>query len=87
MNPYDRLESEQTRIGNKRHFPIDNKQYLCDHSDLHIMIARRSEYIPGNIYNQMKETFIKNCKAKNFWDYIQVKTFLISLIIKCQRST
>ena len=82
MNPYDRLESEQTRIGNKRHFPIDNKQYLCDHSDLHIMIARRSEYIPGNIYNQMKETFIKKWKAKKIWDYIQVKTFLISLIIK-----
>ena len=44
------------------------------------MISRKGEYIPGNVYNQIKEIFIKNGKIRVFWDYIQMNTFLISLL-------
>ena len=41
------------------HFPIDNKDFSCDHGGLHPMIARKNKYIQGNAHNQMKEIFIK----------------------------
>ena len=59
MNPYDHLQSEQTRIEKKKHFLIENKQCLCDHGGLHPIIEIKGKYIPGNVYNKMKETFIK----------------------------
>ena len=30
------------------------------------MIARKVKYIPGDVYNKMKEIFITNCKYKSF---------------------
>ena len=77
MNPYDHLESEQKRIDEKRHFIICNKYLLHDHGGLHPMISRKGKHIPGNVYNQMKEIFIKIGKIRVCWDYIQVETFLI----------
>ena len=44
---------------------IDNKQNLCEHGDLHPMIARRGKYIPVNVYISMKDTFIKNWQSKS----------------------
>ena len=41
------------------------------------MIARKGKFIPGNVYNQTKEMFIKIGKIRVCSDYIQVKTFLI----------
>ena len=64
MNPVEHLESERTRIENKSQFLIDNRQQLCEHGGLHPMIARNSKYIPGKLYNYMKETFIKNWESK-----------------------
>ena len=29
------------------------------------MIARKGKYIPGNLYNRMKETFIKNWRSQS----------------------
>ena len=40
-------------------------QNLCKHGGLHPTIARKGKHIPGNVYNQMKETFIKNWKSKS----------------------
>ena len=54
MNPYEHLESEKTRIENKRQFLIDNRQNLCEHGGLHPMITRKGKYIPGKVYNSMK---------------------------------
>ena len=85
VNPYDHLESEQTRIEEKRHFLIDNKEYLCDHGGLHPIVSRKVKYIPVNVYNQIKETFIKIGKIIVCWDYIKVNIFLISLIMRYQR--
>ena len=48
----------------KRNFLIDNKQCLCDHGDLHTMISRMGKYTPGNVYNKMKEIFIKSGKLR-----------------------
>ena len=31
------------------------------------MIARKGKFIPGNVYNQTKEMFIKNWKDKSFF--------------------
>ena len=59
INAYDHLESEQTKIDEARNFLIDNKTYLCGHGGLHPDKARKFKYIPGNVYNQMKEIFIK----------------------------
>ena len=55
MDPYDRLESEKTRIKKNKPFLIGDNQSLCKHGGLHPMIARKVKYIPGNIYNHMKE--------------------------------
>ena len=66
MNPYDYLESEKSRIEKCIHFLIDNKQCLCEHGGLHTMIARKRKYTPGNVYNHVKETFIKNWKFESF---------------------
>ena len=44
---------------------IDSRQNLCEHGGLHPMIARKSKYIPGKVYNYMKETFIKNWESKS----------------------
>ena len=38
---------------------------MCDHGVLNPMLARKGKYIPGNIYNKMNETLIKNWKDKN----------------------
>ena len=60
MNPVEHLESKKTRIENKIQFLIYNRQNLCEHDGLHPMVARKGKYIPGKVYNYMKETFIKN---------------------------
>ena len=86
MNPFDHLESEQKRIEKKRHFLIDNKKILCDHGGFHTMISRKVQYIPGNAYNNMKETFIKNWKYKSLLELDSVKIFLISLIMRYHRA-
>ena len=65
MNPYAHLESEKTRIEEERHFMIENKEYLCDYGGLHLMISRKGKYIPGYVYNKMKEIFIKYWKDKS----------------------
>ena len=31
---------------------------LCDHGGLHPVITKKGKYIPGNVYNQMKEIFL-----------------------------
>ena len=36
--------------------------FLCDHGGLHTMKSRKGKYTPGNVYNQMKELFIKYWK-------------------------
>ena len=46
-------------------FSIDNRKNLCEHGGLHPMIARKGNYIPGKLYNSMKETFIKNWESKS----------------------
>ena len=37
---------------------------MCDHGGLYPIIEKRGEYIPVNIYNQMKEIFFKDWKEK-----------------------
>ena len=49
MNPYDHLESEQSRMEKMRHFMIDNKKYLCEHGGLHPIIERKGKYISGMV--------------------------------------
>ena len=44
---------------------IDNKKRLCEHGGLHPMIAIKCKYIPDNVYNHTKETFIKDWKSKS----------------------
>ena len=68
MKPYDHLEPEQERIDKNRHFLIDNKQWLYEHGGLHPIIPRKVEYIPVNVYNHMKEIFIKNWNLRVRWD-------------------
>ena len=41
MNPYDHLESLQTRRDEKRHLIIDNSEFLCDHGGLNPMNQER----------------------------------------------
>ena len=50
------------------------------------MIEINCKYIPGNVYHQIKEILIKTVKIILLWEYIQVKTFLISLIMRYQRA-
>ena len=57
MNPYDHIESENKKREKKTF--IDNKQTICYHGGLHTMRTRKGKYIPGKIYNIMKET-LKN---------------------------
>ena len=57
MNPYDNLESEQTRIEGKRSFIIDNKDYLCDHGGLYSMIARKGN-IPQEMYTINRRQYL-----------------------------
>ena len=59
MNPYDYFELKQARIDKKRHFIIDNKQWLCEHGEFHSMIERKGRYIPVNKYNHMKKNYKK----------------------------
>ena len=47
MNPNDHLESEKTRIYEKRNFIIDNKECLCGHGGFHPIIEIKSYYIPS----------------------------------------
>ena len=86
MNCYDHLESEKTRIDNKRKFLIDNRQNLCEHGRLHPMISRKGKYVPVNVYMSMKETFIKIGNLRVCWDLIQVKEFPSLLIMTYQRA-
>ena len=65
MNPYDHLESKEKRKERNRQFLIDNNQCLCENGVLHPMISRQGKYIPGNVYNNIKETFIKNWQSKS----------------------
>ena len=67
MNPYDHLESEQSRMEKMRHFMIDNKKYLCEHGGLHPIIERKGKYIPGNVYNCM-ENIHKIWNIRVCWD-------------------
>ena len=77
MNPYEHLESEQEIIDKKRYFMIDNKQWLYEHGAVHPMIWINGKYIPGNVYNHIKKTFIKFGNIRVCLDYIQVKTLII----------
>ena len=87
MNPYGHLESEQMRIVEKRNFLIDNIKCLCGHEFLHPMREIKGKYIPVNLYNKMKEIFMKYWKENRLLLYIQVKTFIILIIIIYQRET
>ena len=49
----------------KRKFPNNNMQFLFEHGGLHPMISIKRKYTLGNVYNQTKEIFIKNWKAKS----------------------
>ena len=60
---------------------IDNKLCFCGHGGMHPLIARNVNYIPGNVYNVMKETFIKTVDIRVCCDLILVEIFLISLIV------
>ena len=44
---------------------IDNKQLVCEHGGLNTIIARKGKYIPGNLYNIMKEKLIKNWQSQS----------------------
>ena len=83
---FEHLESEKTRIGNKRQFFIDNRQKLCEHGGLNPMIARNGNYILRKVYNSMIETFKTIGNLRVCWDLIQVKKFQISLIMTYQRA-
>ena len=48
----------------KRHFLIENINFLCYHGGLHPLKSRKGNYIPGNVKNKMKEIFIKYWKEK-----------------------
>ena len=63
MNPYEDLLPEKLRIENKSQFLIDKKQKLCEHGGLNPIKSRKGKYIPVNVYNPMKYTFIK------YWKY------------------
>ena len=54
MNPYDHLESEQTRIDENRHFIIDNEEFLCENGGWYPTKSRKGKYTPVNVYNQTK---------------------------------
>ena len=84
MNRYEHLQSRKTIIENKSRFLIDNRQNLCEHGGLHTMTARKVKYIPGKVYNYMKEIFIKIGNIRVCWDIIQVKKSPISLTMTYQ---
>ena len=86
MNPVEHLESWKTRIENKRQFLIDNRQNLFEHGGLHQMIERKGKYIPGKVYNYMKEIFLKIGNLGVCWVLIQVNKFPSLLIMTYQRS-
>ena len=65
MNPYDHLESEQTRIDKNIHFIIDNEECFCGNGGLYPAKSRKGKYILVNVYNQTKEIFIKNWNNKS----------------------
>ena len=65
MNPYEHLESLKNKNREKRQFLIYNRQTLCEHGGLHLMIERKGKYIPVNVYNNIKENFIKNWESKS----------------------
>ena len=59
MNPYEHLESGETRIENKSQFLIDNRENVCEHGDLFPMIARKEKYILGKAYTSIKRNIYK----------------------------
>ena len=69
----------KTRIEKKSQFLIDNRKNLCEHGGLHNMTAQKGKCIPGNVYINMKETFIKIENLRVCWDLIQVNKSPISL--------
>ena len=68
MNPYDHLDLKKNRIEKNIQFLIDNKKCLCEHGGLYKMISRMGKYIPGNVYNNTKEEFIKIGNLRLCWD-------------------
>ena len=38
---------------------------MCVHGGLNPILAIKAKYIPVNVYNQMKNMFIQNCKYKS----------------------
>ena len=62
MKPYDHFESGKKKE-KKRQFLIDKKQCLCENGGLYPITAIKGKYIPGNLYNHIKETFIKNWRC------------------------
>ena len=65
MNPYDKFRIITRNNIKKETFLNDNKKCLYDHGVLHIMISIKVKYIPGNVYNQIKEMLTKHWKAKS----------------------
>ena len=65
MNPVEHLESEKSTIENKRQIFIDNMQNLYEHGGFYPMIERKVKYVPGKVYNYMKETIMKNWESKS----------------------
>ena len=65
MNPHEIFLSEELRTKKTNQFLIDNKQYLCEHGFLHPMAARKSKYIPYNVYTSMEDTSNKNLQSKS----------------------
>ena len=49
----------------KKHFIIENIKFLCDHSGLHPMKARKGKYNPVNVYNQMRKISILRTGVAN----------------------
>ena len=43
----------------KRYFLIYNKECVCNHGGSHPIKSIKGKYIPVNLYNQIKEIFIK----------------------------
>ena len=47
MKPFEYLESEETRIENKRNVLIDNRQNFREHGGLYPLISQKGKYILG----------------------------------------
>ena len=53
------------RRDEKKYLIIGNKGCLCYHGGMHKMKERNVKYIPGILYNKMKEIFIKDWNMKS----------------------